>query len=292
MIPYITNRGGPMTGIEALAMQGLPVDELLLTREKEDQLADLAGNAMSTTVVGACIISALIVGRKLLKKGSDRTTYESQSRGRTGSDDEAGGIRDEAMEDVRRVDEVSDIEDHISGEDQLSEQPLDLVTTSNTPLQSLLKDAQKSIRLCDCEGRKDMTDRQINRCKGCGSSSCVRCGGKPEHDLEPIDVVAHPRISPTVFAKTLKSTLPMSLKVSNVTKALLDGLRGASEFTIPDRRWDAWSTAVLRAVGEELRFVEPKRQEIWVATYQSTTASLQLLLNPQQPEWRLFSTLR
>ena len=40
MIPYITNRGGPMVGLEALSMQGLPVDELLLTRETEDQLAD------------------------------------------------------------------------------------------------------------------------------------------------------------------------------------------------------------------------------------------------------------
>ena len=63
MIPYITNRGGPMVGLEALSMQGLPVDELLLTRETEDQLADLAGNAMSTTVVGTCILAALVVGR-------------------------------------------------------------------------------------------------------------------------------------------------------------------------------------------------------------------------------------
>lgn len=46
MIPYLTNRGGPLVGLEALALQGLPIDELLLTRENSDQLADLAGNAM------------------------------------------------------------------------------------------------------------------------------------------------------------------------------------------------------------------------------------------------------
>lgn len=46
MIPYITNRGGAIIGLEALALQGLPTEELLLTRESEDQLADLAGNAM------------------------------------------------------------------------------------------------------------------------------------------------------------------------------------------------------------------------------------------------------
>jgi hypothetical protein len=46
MIPYLTSRGGPVTGLEALSLQGLPINELLLTRENEDQLADLAGNAM------------------------------------------------------------------------------------------------------------------------------------------------------------------------------------------------------------------------------------------------------
>ena len=46
MIAYLTLRGGPIIGLEALALQGLPIDELLLTRENSDQLADLAGNAM------------------------------------------------------------------------------------------------------------------------------------------------------------------------------------------------------------------------------------------------------
>jgi hypothetical protein len=57
-------------GLEALSMQGLPIDELLLTRESEDNLRDLAGNAMSSTVVGTAIISALIVGMKHLERGS------------------------------------------------------------------------------------------------------------------------------------------------------------------------------------------------------------------------------
>ncbi len=72
MIPYITSRGEPMVGLEALSMQGLSVDKLLLSRETEDQLADLAGNAMSTTVVGSCILAALVCGRKLLKAGMIR----------------------------------------------------------------------------------------------------------------------------------------------------------------------------------------------------------------------------
>lgn len=51
-------------------MQGLPIDELLLTRESEDNLRDLAGNAMSSTVVGTAIIAALIVGAQYLEPGT------------------------------------------------------------------------------------------------------------------------------------------------------------------------------------------------------------------------------
>ena len=67
-----------MVGLEALSMQGLPIDDLLLTRETEDQLADLAGNAMSTTVVGASILAALAAGMKLLKAGDNVESYEEE----------------------------------------------------------------------------------------------------------------------------------------------------------------------------------------------------------------------
>jgi len=45
----------------ALSLQGIPIEKLLLTRESQRQLQDLAGNAMTSTVVGAALMSALIV---------------------------------------------------------------------------------------------------------------------------------------------------------------------------------------------------------------------------------------
>ena len=39
MVPYITNRGGPLIGPEVLSLQGIPVEDLLLTRESEDQVS-------------------------------------------------------------------------------------------------------------------------------------------------------------------------------------------------------------------------------------------------------------
>jgi hypothetical protein len=52
-IPYVTNRGGPLVGEELLLLQGIPADDLMLTKESEKNLKDLSGNAMTTTVVGA-----------------------------------------------------------------------------------------------------------------------------------------------------------------------------------------------------------------------------------------------
>ncbi|CAL1714237.1 unnamed protein product [Somion occarium] len=284
MIPYVTNRGGPMVGLEALSLQGLPVDELLLTRETEDQLADLAGNAMSTTVVGAVMMAAMFVAKELLKSGDDGQTYEQKKQIVADDDDE----EEDATMEIDQSHTGDSVEDHITGEGLLTEKPLPLAATSKTSLQELLTDAERSVRFCLCEGRTTVTDRQVLRCKDCGSTACVKCAGRPEHNYEPIDVIANPRIHPSQFEQKLKDTLPMSVEVGPVTQDLLDDLKTSAALLIPEKRWTRWTQAVLRATREELRFAEPKRQDIWSITYQSPSALLELSLHPQQPEWRLF----
>ncbi|KAH9072095.1 hypothetical protein EDB83DRAFT_2361141 [Lactarius deliciosus] len=280
MIPYITNRGGPMVGLEALHLQGLPIDELLLTRETEDQLADLAGNAMSTTVVGTTILVALVLSMKYMTPGNDKRTYE-EKHGTPFVDED---------EDVMEVELPSDsVQDHIFGEDQLSERSFDLSKTTGPPLPALLEDAMKSVRFCTCEGRKDMTDREVRRCDDCGSTACIKCGGRPEHNSRTIDVKSHPRLAPSVFERSLKSALPMCLGMSGITEQLLDSLKQQAGASIPSKRWEIWRNSVLEAVGQELRFVELKRQELWYVTYESTKALAELCLHPKRPEWLFYA---
>ena len=280
MIPYITNRGGPMVGLEALHLQGLPIDELLLTRETEDQLADLAGNAMSTTVVGTSVLVALVLSMKYLTPGNDKRTYEEKH----------GTHITTADEDIMEVDLPSDsVYDHIFGEDQLIERPFDLSKTTGQPLPSLLTDAMKSVRFCTCEGRKDMTEREVRRCDDCGFTACVKCGGRPEHNTRPVDVKAEPRLAPSTFERSFKSALPMSLGLSGITEELLNSLKEKLGASIPFKRWEIWRNAVVEAVGLELRFVELKRQELWYATYESTTGFVELCLHPQRPEWLFYA---
>ncbi|KAI9775093.1 MAG: hypothetical protein M1839_001445 [Geoglossum umbratile] len=129
-VPFITTRGGPMIGHEALAMQGLPIERLLLTREHQRQLQDLAGNAMSTTVVGATILGSLIVGYEPFEPGyGDKTV----------------------------IDASEDVTEHIRGVHHHVEDVLDLATFKETPVASVLQDARRSSRLCLCEGRALIT---------------------------------------------------------------------------------------------------------------------------------------
>lgn len=271
-----------MVGVEALAMQGLPVDKLLLTRESEDELADLAGNAMSSTVVGSCILAALVVGKALLKAGDDKETYEMK---KLEVESQVGD------EDAMNIDSApkSSVEDRISSLEQLAEQPLDLSELKMDSVKDILDRATRSVRLCLCEGRKDITTRELLRCQDCGSSSCKKCAGRPEHNFEPLDVQTVARIPPGTFIRELKSVLPMCLSITDTTAELLDDLRSASNVTLPEKRWVSWRSAVVRATSSELRFVELKRQEVWSVIYQSTSASFELYLDPKQTEWRLYA---
>ncbi|CAE6454320.1 unnamed protein product [Rhizoctonia solani] len=303
MIPFLTARGGPMTGLEALSLQGLPIEELLLTRETEDQLMDLAGNAMSTTVVGTATCVGLILAFKMLKPGDGET-------------------------DMEIVETVDNVEDHIVGEDELEQQPLDLASTSSTDdkplsLSKLRELAANSVRLCICEGRTGVTNAVIKRCVSCGATACARCAGRPEHEY--VDVifdeaqekgvqvnaegqkVVHepPRLLPRDFERALKKALPMCIQVEGIKKALEAlGVDDDVEMADSDEedeekpkasskdsnsdRGNIARKALRKVMGVELRFVMLKRQEIWIAVYDAPTARMELHMYPHGPEWRLY----
>jgi len=279
MIPYVTNRGGPMVGLEALSLQGLPIDELLLTRETEDNISDLAGNAMSSTVVGTSMMAALILAKDML-------------------DVDGAKIEDE---DDMEVDKsipakIEEVASHIQGEKQLVKKPLDLSTTTNCSLLELLSLAERSARLCECEGRRGVTTRAIRRCVDCGSTSCEKCGGRPEHNTQELrfGADAPARIHPSEFEKFFTSAFPMCLVLSGVTKSQLG--KHWEKLSVEDDKeeafWPKWRNAVIEATNSEFRFVELKRQEVWSAVYRSPMGSLELALHPKQPEWRLFARAR
>ncbi|KAI9836785.1 MAG: hypothetical protein M1819_000950 [Sarea resinae] len=261
--PYVTTRGGPMVGLEVLALQGLPIENLLLTRESQKQLQDLAGNAMSTTVVGAAILAALISGYKAFESG-------------VGSDPM------EITDDQQAF--------YLKGEEQLVEKVLDLSQHKSLGLETFCLQADHSARLCLCEGRASITPRKLQRCELCGHTTCEKCGGTPIHKYKRIpDTETQERIRPADFQDLVQSALPMRLKITGLTFPVLDKLAQNPLFSVTDKDWEMFTAKVQPALGVELRFQSVVRGQTWTVHYDAPTSHLELSIANGVAEWRLFA---
>ena len=82
-MPFVTTRGGPVSGTEALSLQGLPLDRMLLTRETQADLMDMAGNAMTSTVVCAIMLAGLIAVHEILDDGEEFSTNSGEAEAKS-----------------------------------------------------------------------------------------------------------------------------------------------------------------------------------------------------------------
>ena len=263
--PYITTRGGPMTGLESLAMQGLPINKLLLTRENQKQLQDLAGNAMSTTVVGAAVMGAIIVGHRALNKGDGQRMV---------------------------LDSDNDDKQAFSGEEKLRLKHINLSGFNHEPIQSILSDARRSIRLCICEGRALVSpiSRRFQRCKLCSHTTCVRCGGNPSHEYDIIskEELAN-RIPPSQFENRLKDVLPMRVHLAGLSAEILDEMKSGISAAVSPSTWEVFTKSVLSALRVEVRFHSLKRAETWTVYYESPVSRIEFIIQQNFAEWRVYA---
>ncbi|GAA5896190.1 hypothetical protein JCM6882_008514 [Rhodosporidiobolus microsporus] len=269
MIPYLTNRGGPVVGVEALALQGLPIDELLLTRENTDQLADLAGNAMSSTVVGTAIAAALaIAGHTLLDRKYPDAEVEMAS---------AGAATD------------AELEARFRGADRLVEHPVDLASVKTAPA-DLLARAHRSARKCTCEGRQGTAKDAVVACSACGHSSCQKHAGKPVHKYQEVESV---REAPAKFEADLKQFLPMRLTVPGFEREAMEEVVDAARekgVKLDSKMVKRYIDVVVEALeGAEFHFRQIDRRETWSVVYAADKARLELHFEKTGIEWRLFA---
>ncbi|PLN84907.1 putative C-5 cytosine-specific DNA methylase [Aspergillus taichungensis] len=257
-IPYVTTRGGPICGLEALALQGLPLDRLLLSRESKRDLHDLAGNAMSSTVVGCAILAALIVGYGVLKKGEATSTSKHTTH------------RDKVLSPRAEYSMVRCFVPFNSDRRMVSSY--------------LLAQSAKSARYCMCE-RQFATRQAILRCTLCRHTACVDCAGNPSHAYEHWSDLE--RSSPLDFASRIKRSLPMRLVVYGISNESYSSIK--QETSVKDRDWIEFMEVVLRTVGDELRFSESRRSEIWTVSYEGAHSTLKLLINSTGFQWLLFA---
>ncbi|KAL4896868.1 hypothetical protein BDV59DRAFT_209394 [Aspergillus ambiguus] len=208
-IPYITTRGGPLCG-------------LLLTRESQ--------------LAGAAVLSALIVGYKLLDRGG-------------------------AVGDTKRAVPKSRI---LVPRSDCVLVPSNFAHTPKWNLADLQAQASSSARYC-----------VILRCTLCGHTACSDCAGNPEHAYKRSpDLV---RSQPLEFVTQLKLILPARLNVSGVTAATFGPLKMEK------------SIEFSQSMGDELRFLDIKRNDVWTVSYEGKYTILNLIIGHHQTDWFLYA---
>jgi hypothetical protein len=271
---YVTNRGGPLTGEELLLLQGIPADDLLLTKEAEDQLKDLAGNAMSTTVVGACILSALVLAYQALPSRTERVDL-------VGSAIVPSLVPRPlapATGDVCITQDMGKYENKI----------LRLGPLVKSVSLDFFDDAHSSASKCVSEGfDKVLSTGSILICQECDHTSSEDLATPPrkyeEHAFVKMEATS--RVLPDVFRRRLLDLLPMCFELEGLDLECICMPPGLK----PDL-WKGWKTAVQRCNGS-FRFAHEKRSRIWTCLFETAdgTSRLELRISRTGAVWLLFA---
>lgn len=254
----MTTRGGPVSGTEALSLQGLPLDRMLLTRETQAELMDMAGNAMSSTVVCAIMLASLISLDSIL--GADVNTVTQLD------DDEVRSflIPNEDYGLVRNTFQAPE-----------------------TPLVNhdvLKADAASTVLRCSCERQTGVRD-EIHQCILCAHTACNSCRGNPTHSYLPLPLL---RREPSGFKASIKGLVPARLMLSGLSEADFGIFQSLYPAEIFVRVWDDFIRCLCFAFGSVFRFFDIKRGKNWRVVYNGTQSRLYLEIGPDFIQWLLY----
>ncbi|KGO52427.1 Zinc finger, RING-type [Penicillium expansum] len=259
-IPFVTTRGGPVSGTEALSLQGLPLDRMLLTRETQADLMDMAGNAMTSTVVCAIMLAGLIAVHEIL------------------DDDEAGSINPGDAE-AKSLLVPSEAHSLVRSNLQIAEAPL----VDHAVLKAK---AASSVLCCSCERQTGVQD-SIYSCTLCGHTACRSCRGNPTHSYLHVSPLS--RQKPSEFIANLKGLVPMKLMLSGLSVLDFETFRSLYPIDNLPQFWPDFVLCVKAAVHDVFRFFEIKRGRKWRVVYDGTHSSLFLDIGPDSIQWLLYA---
>ena len=278
-----------MVGIECMLMQGLPVEMMKFARETNAQIQDLAGNAMSTTVVGSAILAALMVAADSLSAGPVKVSYADLD------------TSSHAMPDPKAIAN--------SDQSESSRICLEWTEPPNSDLEKLKTQATLSRQYCPCEGLQIKQDRSFRLCRDCGQMRCGICAGNPVHNYVFLNSSSLERIHPEDFESFLMSTLPAILQLQGLNTSDFqigkwfseDGLRPEFEKpmlgksfrqkslreqvkAISELEWSGLPSKddylEYLNVKEELLLKNVERSQKWTVTYESASIKLELSIVP------------
>ncbi|KAH0843554.1 hypothetical protein FOPE_08425 [Fonsecaea pedrosoi] len=257
---FDTRRGAPLAGAEILSLQGFAIKELDLGKHTSRQCQDLGGNAMSTTVIGAAMLSAVIACDKTSGTGPsifpayvDQTLDKSEISRHRHSED----TTEQALEAAIEKDSLEHIvETWTSAHD----------TKSLSDIVRLAVDLQP---LCHCEGLHRRSRHEILFCPECYYTCCKGCS-RNTHGHQRLSRLAIPqedRPLANTFVNHLAELLPPILQ--NRRPDDLTQLFNNDVFESTRER-------ILEALGSQVQFHKIKFEGSWKAVYESSSCRLEL----------------
>ena len=240
---------------ELLGLQGFPLGSLSFTTESPSEIKDLAGNAMSTTVVGAAILAAINAAssKGLLNPSDNKRSSLTLFQG----------------PEIPQIFEILKREKIAFSS---------WTALSSMEINSMLTRARAAMRRCSCERGLMNSKANVQTCSDCGQSTCQNCGGNPRHRYRH-DAKPMPRQSPWMFKAWLQSILPLRLYFRpECDKNKLPG-------TLP---MDSYGSTIRSSIKETFRFNEVRRVRDWTVVYASENARLEFVISERSAEWRLY----
>ena len=257
-----SNRQDALNGSQTLVLQGMPLDKLHFAGETQRELQDLAGNAMSTTVIGASLISAITYGHKAFKSKADSNPHEPITQTEPRLQNRL--VRSSAMAKHKPL--IPDLED--------------------INVSQLLDEARLTSRLCACECNLQMSDKPIKICSACGHTACTRCASNPKHQYDGI-VARDERVNtPNEFIRRWKPRFPTRVSLRD----LPDLNRIASQLRKDQNSNDAYVSRILDVdIGSHFFNVSDfvRLDNAWRVVYTSSHARIELQMG-DTATWLLY----
>ncbi|KAF2213398.1 hypothetical protein CERZMDRAFT_30029, partial [Cercospora zeae-maydis SCOH1-5] len=254
MMPFLSDAGRVMTPEELLQLQGLPLDKISFTTEAPAQIQDLAGNAMSTTVVGPAILAALIAGHRAIHRTK-----------------KVANINVTSMTNKLQAPMVTGKMESVANSCNCAPADVDV--------ERLLRKAARAARRCVCEAAGKISTRPIQECARCGHTACLACAGNPKHEYRQNAMPGNERLAPNDFEMFLHNTMPLCLTFS-------------FQDAWDDLAIEAYYKDAVNGLSQRFNFQSIRQSNCWTVTYVGNRGGrLDLVLNGGRAEWRLFADI-
>mmetsp|Transcript_16535 Transcript_16535/g.18851 ORF Transcript_16535/g.18851 Transcript_16535/m.18851 type:complete len:2158 (+) Transcript_16535:163-6636(+) len=226
----LPHKGRTVMGYEKLLLQGIPFSRLLLGPETEVQLSDLAGNAMSVSVISAALLSAICAPQLRKERRTNGKALLAEFSLSQQHDSARGAVLPERGDFYKKPHQT----------------PETFKDFFSTIAKDLASDAFYSSVLCTCESSGTTSkESKILQCSCCGMSLCHACSGRYQtsgHNLK--EIVFKIRPDSHAFEQKLRCAVPSILRLGEGCEDFLEHGKGLESFSFQlqqvDRKKGHW----------------------------------------------------